>query len=405
MLPGPRVALQHPHDLQRQPQRPARRDPPEDRPRDVAHLVEPVAQGRDAGDLVEVPQEQPVGPGGVDGGRVHAPDDQRRVGQHEQRPQRLVELAGRHRAEQVQRAQQHQVGPAVEHGRVVRRERRAVDLGDAALRVRAAELLAQQRALADAGLADQQVVAALPDARRHLLAGPVERREQLAVGPDAGLRVLAAVVAAQVLGVVAAGRRGDVGALPARRLGQARRGDGPGGEQRADRLAAQQHRLQRDVGAARRRQVDVAVPVLVQREARVQEVAQRAQVGAVELAGGGVGEHGVPVGGQRPIGPVAVLAQPGQQRADLPVGLAREVLGDLRGQHAGQGELQRPGRRPVAHHRDRAHHAVGVRDRGRRLGKAGEGGGIVLGARQRRGLAGRERDAAAVVPIAASPYP
>ena len=120
--------------------------------------------------------------------------------------------------------------PALQHGGVVDRERRAVDLGDPALRVRAAELLAQQRALADAGLADQQVVPALPDARRHLLAGPQERREQLAVGPDAGLRVLGAVVAAQVLGVVAPRRRGHVRALPAGRLGQARRGCGPGRE-------------------------------------------------------------------------------------------------------------------------------------------------------------------------------
>ena len=145
-------------------------------------------------------------------------------GSTSERPQRLVELAGRDRAEQVQRAEQHQVGPALEHGGVVDRERRAVDLGDPALRVRAAELLAQQRALADAGLADQQVVTALPDARRHLLAGPQERREQLAVGPDAGLRVLGAVVAAQVLGVVAPRRRSHVRALPAGRLGQARRG-------------------------------------------------------------------------------------------------------------------------------------------------------------------------------------
>ena len=282
---------------------------------------------------------------------------------------------------------------------------RAVDLRDPALRVRAAELLAQQRALADAGLADQQVVTALPDARRHLLAGPQERREQLAVGPDAGLRVLGAVVAAQVLGVVAPRRRGHVRALPAGRLGQTRRGGGPRREHRADRRAAEQHRLQLDVGAARRRQVDVPWPVLVQRQAREQEVAQRAQVGAVELAGGGVGEHGVPVGGQRPVGPVAVVAQPGQQRADLPVGLAREVLGHLRGQQPGQRELQRPGLRPVAHHGDRPDHTLGVRDRRRRLGQAGERRGVVLGAGQRHGLPVASATAAAAAPIAASPNP
>ncbi len=134
------------------------------------------------------------------------------------------------------------------------------------------------------------------------------------------------------------------------------------------------------------------VPVLVQRQAREQEVAQRAQVGAVELAGGGVGEHRLPVGGQRPVGPVAVGAQSVKERADPAVRLAREVLGDLRGQHAGQRQLQRRGLRRVADHRDRTDHAFRVGDRRGRLGQAGERRGVVLWPGQGHGFPGRERD-------------
>ena len=107
----PRVALEHPDHLVGQPQRPRPAGRAQHRPGDLGELVAAVAQGRDADGLVEVAQEQPVGPAGVDRRAVEAADDDHAARQHRQRAQRLVEPARAARGERVDLVEQHQVAP------------------------------------------------------------------------------------------------------------------------------------------------------------------------------------------------------------------------------------------------------------------------------------------------------
>ena len=298
---------------------------------------------------MEVPEQEPVRPGRVHRRGIDAPGHDQPGLERDQGPQRLVQAVGRHRGQPVQPAQQQQLGAIVgglgqlahrmRPGAPVGREGRAVHLHDSPVRAGSAELRPDQRLLSHPGLPDEQVVPALRHARGDLLPGPQERGQQVLVGPDPRLLAhpLRARRPAQVPGVVAAGHRRHVRALATDRLGHRRRAPtvpGSAGQQAADQLPGQVDALGRGLGAAARRQVHVLAAELPQGQAGQREIGQRAQVGAVQLTGPGVGQHPVPVGREHPLAlPLAAEAETLDDRPrprPLPVG---HPVGDPLGQH------------------------------------------------------------------------
>ncbi|HWH28360.1 MAG TPA: hypothetical protein VNU26_05255 [Mycobacteriales bacterium] len=123
---------------------------------------------------------------------------------------------------------------------------------------------------------------------------------------------------------------------------------------------------------------------VLQREAGEDEVAQHPQVGAVEVAGGGVGEDVVAVGRQHPAAGVPATADEVEHQLRAPVRLPRDPVGHLAGEGAGQHELQGRAVGVVAEDADHAEHlAAGVHHPGGGRAQEGQLRVVVLRAAQR----------------------